>query len=44
MSHLKSDETELALEALKRAELLLEESTNEGHDVDRNMIIIVLYN
>jgi hypothetical protein len=29
---------------LKRAEQILEDFTNEGKDVDRNMIIIILYN
>ena len=41
---LKNDETENALETLKRAEQILEDFTNEGKDVDRNMIIIILYN
>lgn len=44
ISHLKAEETEQALEALKQAEIILEEHTNEGKDVDRNMIIVVLYN
>ena len=29
---------------MKRAEQILEDFTNEGKDVDRNMIIIILYN
>lgn len=41
---LKNEDTEQALESLKRAEQILEDYTNEGKDVDRNMIIIVLYN
>ena len=41
---LKNEETENALDCLKRAEQILEDYTNEGKDVDRNMIIIVLYN
>ena len=41
---LKSEENESALECLKRAEQILEDYTNEGKEVDRNMIIIVLYN
>lgn len=44
ITHLKAEETEQALEALKQAEVMLEEHTNEGKDVDRNMIIVVLYN
>ena len=44
IEHLKNEETEQALESLKRAEQILEDYTNEGKDVDRNMIIIVLYN
>ena len=44
IEHLKNEETEPALENLKRAEQILEDYTNEGKDVDRNMIIIVLYN
>lgn len=41
---LKNEENESALECLKRAEQILEDYTNEGKEVDRNMIIIVLYN
>ena len=41
---LKNEETENALDCLKRAEQILEDYTNEGKDVDRNMIIIILYN
>lgn len=44
IKHLKADQTESALESLKKAEALLEERTNEGMEVDRNMIIIILYN
>jgi len=44
IEQLKSDDSEAALECLKRAEQILEDFTNEGKDVDRNMIIIVLYN
>ena len=44
LEHLKNDEAEMALETLKRAESILEDYTNEGKDVDRNLIIIVLYN
>ena len=44
IEHLKNEETDQALENLKRAEQILEDYTNEGKDVDRNMIIIVLYN
>jgi hypothetical protein len=35
---------EHALECLKRAEQQLEAVTAEGKDVDRNLIIVVLYN
>ena len=41
---LNNDDTENALECLKRAEQLLEVVTSEGKDVDRNLIIIILYN
>jgi hypothetical protein len=41
---LTNDDNENALECLKRAEQLLEVITSEGKDVDRNLIIIVLYN
>jgi len=44
IEQLKNEEAEAALECLKRAEQILEDYTNEGKDVDRNMIIIVLYN
>lgn len=44
LAHLKAEETEQALDSLKKAEMLLEEHTNEGRDVDRNMLIIILYN
>lgn len=44
IEQLKSEDVESALECLKRAEQILEDFTNEGKDVDRNMIIIVLYN
>lgn len=35
---------EHALECLKRGEQLLEAITAEGKDVDRNLIIVILYN
>ena len=41
---LNNDDNENALECLKRAEQLLEVITSEGKDIDRNIIIIVLYN
>ena len=41
---LKNEETENALDCLKRAEQILEDHTHDGKEVDRNMIIIVLYN
>ena len=44
IEQLKNEETEQALETLKKAESILEDYTNEGKEVDRNMIIIVLYN
>ena len=42
-THLKAEDTAQALEALKPAEVMLEEHTNKGKDVDRSMIIVVLY-
>ncbi len=44
MQALKSEDNENALECLKRGEQLLEAVTSEGRDVDRNLIIVVLYN
>ena len=44
IASLKTEDTELALEQLKKAELILEDYTNEGKEIDRNMIIIILYN
>ena len=41
---LKSEETDQALEALKRGEQMLEFVTAEGREVDRNLIIVILYN
>ena len=41
---LKSEDNENALECLKRGEQLLEAVTAEGKDVDRNLIIVILYN
>ena len=39
-----SNNNEHALECLKRGEQLLEAVTAEGKDVDRNLIVVVLYN
>lgn len=39
-----SNNNEHALECLKRGEQLLEAVTAEGKDVDRNLIIVILYN
>ena len=41
---LKNEETETALDSLKRGEQMLEFITSEGREVDRNLIIVVLYN
>jgi len=41
---LKNEDTDSALDQLKKAERILEDYTNDGKEVDRNMIIIVLYN
>ena len=41
---LKNEDNENALECLKRGEQLLEAVTAEGKDVDRNLIIVILYN
>jgi hypothetical protein len=50
-SLLKGDEpnaaatnNETALENLKRGEQILEQITAEGKDVDRNLIVVILYN
>lgn len=39
-----SNNNEHALECLKRGEQLLEAVTAEGKDVDRNLIVVILYN
>jgi hypothetical protein len=44
ISALKSEDNDNALECLKRGEQLLEAVTSEGKDVDRNLIIVILYN
>ena len=41
---LKNEETETALDSLKRGEQMLEFLTSEGREVDRNLIIVILYN
>ena len=41
---LKNEETDTALEALRRGEQMLEYITAEGREVDRNLIIVILYN
>ena len=41
---LKNEETETALDQLKRGEQMLEFITSEGREVDRNLIIVILYN
>ena len=41
---LKDGKADLALSKLKEAESLLESMTNDGHDVDRNLIIVILHN
>jgi hypothetical protein len=40
----QSNNNEHALECLKRGEQLLEAVTAEGKDVDRNLIVVILYN
>jgi hypothetical protein len=44
ISDLKNDETENALDSLKKGETMLENFTAEGKEVDRNLIIVILYN
>jgi hypothetical protein len=39
-----NDDTDGALELLKRAEGILEDRTNEGREVDRNLIVMTLFN
>ena len=41
---MKNEETETALDSLKRGEQMLEFITSEGREVDRNLIIVILYN
>ena len=44
IADLKNDETDTALDSLKRGEQMLEFITSEGREVDRNLIIVILYN
>ena len=44
ITDLKNDETENALDSLKKGETMLENFTAEGKEVDRNIIIVILYN
>lgn len=44
ITELKNEETDSALEALRRGEQMLEYITAEGREVDRNLIIVILYN
>jgi len=44
LNALKGEDNDNALECLKRGEQLLEAVTAEGKDVDRNLIIVILYN
>ena len=44
IAELKNEETDSALEALRRGEQMLEYITAEGREVDRNLIIVILYN
>lgn len=44
ITELKNEETDTALEALRRGEQMLEYITAEGREVDRNLIIVILYN
>ena len=44
INDLKNEDSESALEHLKRGEGMLEQITADGKEVDRNLIIVVLYN
>jgi hypothetical protein len=44
ISDLKNEETDNALDYLKKGESMLENFTSEGKEVDRNLIIVILYN
>lgn len=44
IAELRNEEADGALELLKRGEALLEQLTGEGLALDRNLIIVVLYN
>ena len=44
LAAIKNEDNENALECLKRGEQLLEAVTAEGKDVDRNLIVVILYN
>ena len=44
IADLKNEDAESAIESLKRGENLLEQITTEGKEVDRNLIIVILYN
>ena len=44
LNDLRNEDASSALEHLKRGEQLLEQITSEGKEVDRNLIIVILYN
>jgi len=44
LNDLRNEDANSALEHLKRGEQLLEQVTSEGKEVDRNLIIVILYN
>jgi hypothetical protein len=44
IADLKNDETENALDSLKKGETMLENFAAEGKEVDRNLIVVILYN
>ena len=44
IQELKNDDTKAALDCLQRAEQILEFIASDGREIDRNLIIVILYN
>ena len=44
IQELKNDDTKAALDCLQKGEQMLELIATEGREIDRNLIIVILYN
>ena len=44
IQELKNDDTKAALECLQKGEQMLEFIASDGREIDRNLIIVILYN